>query len=106
MHTCTEARGAPVESTGEGGYQRVRIKMRGMRFEGHAPEVPEDIYRGALVLEGAEHNGLAPLPMQFEGDVRFALTMRDYARTLLLYGTGITIEADGEFRFVEKVDFT
>jgi hypothetical protein len=89
----------------EGGNQRVRISFRSMRFEGQIPEMPTDIYDGVLVLGGAEHNGLVPLPMRFEGEVKLTLTMRDDGRELLFSGAGITLEAEGEFRFVEKVPF-
>ena len=89
----------------EGGNQRVRISVPSMRFEGDIPEMPTDIYYGLLVLGGAEHNGLVPLPMHFEGEVRLTLTMRDDGRELLLSGAGMTIEADGEFRFLEMVPF-
>jgi len=89
----------------EGGNQRVRISVPSMRFEDLVPEMPTDIYGGALVLGGTEHNGLVPLPMRFEGEVRLTLTMRDHGRDLLFSGTGMTIEADGDFRFVEMVPF-
>ena len=92
-------------TTVEGGNQRVRISVPSMRFEDLVPEMPTDIYGGVLVLGGTERNGLVPLPMSFEGDVRLTLTMRDHGRDLLFSGTGMTIEADGEFRFVEMVPF-
>ena len=74
-----------------------------MCFEDLVPEMPTDIYGVTLVLGGTEHNGLVPLPMRFEGEVRLTLTMRDHGRDLLF--SGMTIEADGEFRFVEMVPF-
>ena len=89
----------------EGGIQRVRINVPFMRFEHPVPEVPSLIGHGVLVLGGVEHNHLVQLPMRFEGKVRLTLTMRDHIPELLFSGTGMTVEADGEFRFVEMVSF-
>jgi hypothetical protein len=89
----------------EGGNQRVRINVPSMRFEFPVPEMPSEIDDGVLVLAGAEHSGLVPLPMRFEGEVRLTLAMRDDIPALLFSGTGMTIEADGEFRFVEMIPF-
>jgi hypothetical protein len=93
------------DTTVEGGNQRVRINVSSLRFEHPVPEMPSLIDDGVLVLGGAEHNGLVPLPMRFEGEVRLTLTMRDDIPELLFSGTGMTIEADGDFRFVEMVPF-
>ena len=89
----------------EGGTQRVRIGLPSMRFEDLAPEMPTLIDHGVLVLGGVEHNGLVPLPMRFEGEVKLTLTMRDVGPELLFSATGMTIEADDEFHFVEMVPF-
>jgi hypothetical protein len=89
----------------EGGNQRVKISVPSMRFQDFVPEMPTDIYGGVLVLGGMEHHDLVRLPMRFEGEVRLILTMLDDGRELLFTGTGIAIEADGEFRFVEMVPF-
>ena len=89
----------------EGGIQRVRINVPSMRFEHPVPEMPSLIGDGVLVLGGNEHKGLVPLPMCFEGEIRLTLTMRDHIPELLFSGSGMTIEADGEFRFVEMVPF-
>jgi hypothetical protein len=89
----------------EGGNQRVRINMPSMHSEHPVPEMPSLINDGLLVLGGVEQNGLIPLPMRFEGKIRLTLRMRDNIPELLFSGTGMTIEADGEFRFVEMVPF-
>lgn len=95
-----------ADATVEGGNQRVRINLPNMRCENLVPEMPADIYGGLLVLGGVEHNsGLVPLPMHFEGEVTLSLTMRETGQELLFFGTGMTIEPDGEFRFVEVVPF-
>jgi hypothetical protein len=89
----------------EGGNQRVRINVQAMRFEHPVPELPSLIDDGVLVLRGVEHNHLVLLPMRFEGEVRLTLTMRELIPELLFSGTGMTVESDGEFRFVEMVPF-
>jgi hypothetical protein len=98
--------GKPGETPGEGGYQRIRIALSSMQFEDVVPELPADIYEGVLLLGGAVYNDLVPLPMRFEGDASLALTLRSDAQSLTFSGTGIRIEPVGDFRFVEKVDFT
>ena len=89
----------------EGGIQRVRINVASMRFEHPVPEMPSLIDNGILVLGGVEHNDLVPLPMRFEGETKLTLAMRDHIPELLFSGTGMTVKADGEFRFVEMVPF-
>lgn len=93
------------ETAIEGGNQRVRINVPSMRYEHPVPKMPSSIDDAVLVLGGAEHNGLVPLPIRFEGEVRLTLKMRDHIQELLFSGSGMTIEADGEFRFVEMVPF-
>jgi hypothetical protein len=94
-----------VNTAVEGGKRRVRINVPSMRSEHPVPEMPSLNYDGVLVLGGVGHNGLVPLPMRFEGEVRLTLTMRGGIPELRFSGTGMTIEVDGEFRFVEMVPF-
>lgn len=89
----------------EGGNQRVKISVPSMRFQDLLPEMPTHIYRGVLLLGGVAHNDLVRLPMRFDGEFKLILTVLDEGRELLFSGTGIAIEADGEFQFVETVPF-
>lgn len=94
----------PGVSRGEGGIQRVRINMRSVRIEGDAGELPATIYDGTLGLGGEEHRNLIAFPLLFTGSASLALTFLD--RVLLVSGEHISIEADGDFRFIEIFDFT
>jgi hypothetical protein len=94
-----------VDTAVEGGNQRVRIEVSSMRFEPPVPEFPSLIDDGVLVFGGVEHNHLVPLPIRFEGEVRLTLKMRDQIPELLFSGSGMTVESDGDFRFVEIVPF-
>ncbi len=76
-----------------------------MLFEDQLPELPMDIYDGELTLGRTKYDGLIPVPLRFEGEVRLTLTMRDDGRQLLFSGAEITIETSGEFRFVETAPF-
>jgi hypothetical protein len=93
------------EAAGEGGYQQIKITLSSMQSVHPAPELPLLIQDGVIVLGGEEHRGLLPLPMSFDGTVTLNLLPRDDAAVLLFTGTGIKVEAKGDFRFVERLDF-
>ncbi len=98
-----------VETAGatqvEGGNQRVRIGILSMLFVEQLPDLPIEIYAGALVLGGIPCNNLVPLPLRFNGEVTLTIDRRDDGQQLLFSGTAMSIETDGEFRFVEVVPF-
>jgi hypothetical protein len=97
--------GAPGGSPGEGGVQRIRIKIDGMAVNGEVGDLPASIYGGSLTIGTSIQDGLIPFPAAHSEAVRLRLMLSDDARVIVVSGTKISIEPEGEFRFVESLDF-
>jgi hypothetical protein len=97
--------GEPGVAPGEGGEQRLRIKVRAMTVEGDVGDLPAYIYEGSLTVEAVVQDNMVPFPAVYSGPVRLSLMLSDDARVVTIAGAGISIEPEGEFRFIEPVDF-
>ena len=98
--------GTPGISPGEGGVQRLHMSMTMMTMTGEVGTLPATIYEGSLVLDGFDHDNIVPLPLQAAGNATLRLMLADDARRIHVSGRDISVEAVGEFRFVENVDFS
>lgn len=97
--------GEPLMSPHEGGVQRIRLKFEGMTTEGEVGKLPADIYDGSLMV-GADIRDTFRFPAVVTEPVRLSMTFRYDARVIVVFGSGLSIESEGEFRFVETVDFS
>lgn len=98
--------GEPGVAPGEGGEQRVRIKVGVMTIEGDVGDLPAYIYKGSLTVGNLVQDNMVPFPAADSGTVRLILMLLDDARVVTISGTEILIEPEGDFRFIEPVDFT
>ena len=95
--------GEPGVSSGEGGIQRIRIKVNAMTVDGEVGELPAYIYEGSLTVGTSLQDNWIPFPASYSESIRLSLMLSDDARVVIISGTGISIEPEGEFRFVEFV---
>jgi hypothetical protein len=98
--------GEPGVSPGEGGVQRIRMKINAMTVEGDVGVLPAYVYEGSLTVGNAVQGNIVPFPAAYPETVRLSMMLCDDARVILVSGKEISIEVEGEFRFIETVDFT
>jgi hypothetical protein len=91
---------------GEGGVQRIRIKIEAMTVKGEVGDLPSYIYEGSLIAGTSLQDNLVPFPAAYAEAVRLTMMLSEDARVLVICGTGLTIEPEGPFQFVESCDFS
>lgn len=91
---------------GEGGVQRIRMKIDAMTVEGDVGVLPAYVYMGSLTVGNSVQYNMVPFPTAYRETVHLSMTLLDDGRVILVSGNGISIEVEGEFRFIETVDFT
>jgi hypothetical protein len=96
----------PLAAPHEGGVQRVRINFAGMVIEGALDNLPADIADGSLVAGSDMHDNVFRLPAVYTGPVRLSMTLSGDARVIVVSGTRLSVEPEGEFPFIETVDFS
>lgn len=98
--------GEPGISPGEGGVQRIRMKFEKMTIKGEVAPLPAYVYRGSLTIGGTVQNNMVPFPVAYSEAAALSLMLFEDARTVVISGVTVSIEAESDFRFVEQVDFT
>jgi len=68
--------------------------------------LPASIYEGSLAIGTSVQNNMLLFPAAYSDNVRLRLMLSEDARVIVVSGTGVSIEPEGEFRFVETVDFS
>jgi hypothetical protein len=98
--------GEPGISPGEGGVQRIRMKFDAMTIKGEVGPLPSYIYEGSLTVGSTVQDNMVPFPASSSETAALSMMLSDDARIVVVKGITISIEAEGDFRFVEPVDFT
>jgi hypothetical protein len=98
--------GEPGISPGEGGVQRIRIKMGAMTIKGEVGPLPPYVYEGSLTVGSTVQDNMVPFPASSPETAALTMMLSDDARIVVVSGVTISIEAESGFRFVEPVDFT
>ena len=98
--------GEPGISNGEGGVQRIRLGVGVMEVEGEVGDLPACIYEGSVAIGTLVQDNMIPFPAKYSEAVRITLMLAEDARVIVVSGIGLLIEAEGDFRFVEPVDFS
>lgn len=98
--------GTPGISAGEGGMQHVRLNFSSMEVEGKVGELPTYLYEGSLLAGDNLQDNMIPYPARFEAEIRLTMMLAEDARIVVVWGRGLTIQPEGEFEFVENVDFS
>jgi hypothetical protein len=93
--------GEPGLSPGEGGVQRIRMKVEAMTVEGEVGELPAYIYEGSLAIGTSIQDNMVPFPAAYSQTVRLSMMLSDDARVIVISGKGLSIEAEGKFKFIE-----
>lgn len=94
--------GIPGVDPGEGGSQRIRIRIEAMTVEGEIGQLPADIYEGSLTIGSVIQENMIPFPATYSDPVRLTLMLSIDARVIVLSGTGLAIESEGEFQYIEE----
>jgi hypothetical protein len=98
--------GEPGVAPGEGGVQRIRIRIAKMVVEGEFGDLPACIFEGSLNFEGSVQDNMLPFPATYSEPARISMMLSPDARIVVVAGSEISIQAEGEFRFVETCDFS
>ena len=96
--------GEAGSARGEGGYQLIRVKIEAMTVEGEVGELPAWIYDGSLAVGESLQDDLIPFPTAHSGSVRLSMTLSDDARVITLSGIAVSIEPEGDFRYLEPFE--
>jgi len=95
----------PGMSPGEGGIQRVQVLLEFQSSSGQVGALPAVISNGALIV-GNRVLELVPLPFLGSDSCELRLTFLEDGREFLVKGRNVSVQASGEFSFVEHVDFS
>jgi hypothetical protein len=98
--------GDPLMSPHEGGLQRIRVKFENMTTQGVVGDLPAVIYEGSLSVGAEVQGNIVPFPAAYAEPVRLSMMLSEDARVVIVYGSGLSIEPESDFRFVEKIDFS
>ena len=82
------------------------MKIDAMTIKGEVGMLPAYVYEGSLTVGSSVQDNMVPFPASYPETVRLNMMLSDDARIILISGKKISIEAEGEFSFVETVDFT
>lgn len=96
----------PGVAPGEGGVQRVRINLETMKIDGEVGDLPAYIYEGSITIGSSIQDNLIPFPASYSESARLSMMLSEDARVVVVSGSQLSIEPEGEFRFVERVDFS
>jgi hypothetical protein len=98
--------GDPGRSDGEGGTQRIRMRLGSLMVRGVVGELPADIYHGSLTVGELTLNNMIPFPATHVGPILLHMMLSDDARIVEVLGRNVSIEAEDEFQFVETCNFS
>jgi hypothetical protein len=93
--------GEPGAAPGDGGVQHIRIKVDSMRINGELGSLPADIFEGSLTIGASFQDNMVPFPASYSGDFSLSIMLADDARVVVISGTRLSIEPEGQFTFVE-----
>lgn len=93
--------GRPGITPGEGGIQRIRIKVSSAAVEGSPGQLPATIYEGSIVVGSFTQDNMIPFPQSYGEKFELRMMLSEDARLVVVSGIGLSIEPEGEFRFVE-----
>ncbi len=96
--------GEPGAVAGEGGIQRIRIKVEGMTVQGEIGQLPAYIYEGSLTIGASVQDNMVPFPAAYTDTVFLSMMLSEDARVLTVVGCGVSIEPESSFRFVEEFE--
>jgi hypothetical protein len=98
--------GKTGRAAGEGGVQRIRVSVEGMTVDGEVRDLPANIYQGSFTIGESTQDNIVPFPATYSESISLSMILSDDARVVTVSGTRAALEAEGEFRFVELVDFS
>jgi hypothetical protein len=98
------AQGEPGLSLGEGGEQKVRIRMASMCVTGELGVLPATIYEGSLTIGAAVLDNIVPFPRESRDKRNLWLMLGEGAREMSNSGTSLSILPESPFKFLERFD--
>ena len=82
--------------------QRIRLNVEGMTMQGTVGDLPANVYEGSLVAGPDIQDNILRFPAVYKEPVRLRMMLSDDARVVVVSGNGLSIEREGEFRFVDR----
>ena len=83
--------------------QAVKLVISGIEIEGELPACPCTIKGGDMIDNIFTYRDHAPLPINWHGEVRCALTIEDTSETLSIDGESMQLERIGSPRYIKHV---
>jgi hypothetical protein len=77
------------------------LKIDNAIIEGTIGELPTYLYEGSLTVGSALEEYMIPFPAEHSVEIRLRMMFAEDARVVIIHGSGISIEAEGPFKFVE-----
>jgi hypothetical protein len=93
--------GEPGVAPGEGGIQRIRINVDSMSVNGEVGSLPADIFEGSLKIGTSIQDNMVPFPASYSEAFSLSMMIANDARVVVVSGTRLSIEPEGQFAFVE-----
>lgn len=93
--------GEPGKAPGDGGVQRIRINVDSMSVNGELGSLPSDIFEGSLTIGTSLQENMVPFPASYSAVFNLRMMLADDARVVVISGTRLSIEPEGQFTFVE-----
>jgi hypothetical protein len=81
------------------------MKIAAMTVEGNVGELPAYVYDGSLTVGASVQDNMIPFPASYRETVHLRMMLSSDARVILVSGSEMSIEVEGEFRFVEPTDY-
>jgi len=96
-----KSEGNPGIDAGTGWVQEARLIFADAAAIGDYPEWPCDVVDGALIVDGASHRNMIPVPFETSLLAELHLVCDD-VHTVTVTGRGARLELIGEPRYVEE----
>jgi hypothetical protein len=76
-----------------------------MTTQGALGDLPAEIYEGSLIVGADLQDNSVVFPAVYTDPVRLSMMLSIDARVVVVSGNGLSVQPEGEFRYVEAVDF-
>jgi hypothetical protein len=71
-----------------------------------AGDLPASIYEGSLIVGAEAQGNIVRFPATYKEPFRLSMMLADDARVIIVSGNGLSVEPEGDFEFIETVDFS
>lgn len=98
-----KSEGIPLADASTLWVQGGALEVADAEMQGRAPVLPADVEGGSIETAGIKYVDALPLPLNNPGFAELRLRFGD-GRELVVVGTGVTMEMDGNPKYVRHLD--